>query len=137
MKIELTSHEALQYSPLTLAFIGDSVYEQRVRERLILEANRPARELHRLAVERVCAEYQSDCMMRMQADEVLTETEAEVFKRGRNTKMNVPKHSTVAQYRNATGLECLFGYLYLTAQHERIDELFELCWTVHDNDIKE
>lgn len=130
MEIKLTPHEANQYSPLSLAFIGDSVYETRVRERLILDANRPAGELHRLAVERVCAEYQSECAERLIGEDVLSEEELQVFKRGRNTKVTPPKHSTVIQYRNATGLECLFGYLYLTARHERIDSLFELCWNV-------
>ncbi|MBQ8965306.1 ribonuclease III domain-containing protein [Ruminococcus sp.] len=128
MHIEMTRREANQYSPLALAFIGDSVYEQLVRERIILAANMPANKLHKLAVSRVCAEYQSECVELLLENGTLTEGEQEVFKRGRNTKVNAPKHSTIAQYRNATGLECLFGYLYLTAQLERIDVLFDICW---------
>jgi len=124
----------MQYSPLTLAFLGDSVYEQRVRERLVLAHNMPANALHKLAVERVCAEYQSQCAVRLLADKILSERETEVFKRGRNAKVNAPKHSTVSEYRNATGLECLFGYLYLTAELDRIDELFEICWNINISD---
>lgn len=126
----MTEREANQYSPLALAFLGDSVYEQKVRERLILTANMPANALHKLAVERVCAEYQSKCILKIIEDEILTEREKDVFKRGRNTKVNAPKHSTVMEYRNATGLECLFGYLYLTGEHDRIDQLFEICWEI-------
>ena len=103
--------DAMQYSPLALAFIGDGVYEIRVREKLILEANMPADKLHKLTVER--------------------EQEMDIFKRGRNAKgINAPKHSTVGEYRMATGLECLFGFLYLTGREERIGELFEAAWSV-------
>lgn len=129
----MTDREANQYSPLALAFLGDSVYEQKVRERLILSANMPANALHKLAVKRVCAEYQSVCMLKILDSSILSEQETDVFKRGRNTKMNAPKHSTVVEYRNATGLECLFGYLYLTGRYDRIDELFEICWNIEEN----
>lgn len=118
----------MQYSPLALAFIGDAVYETRVREKLILSANMPASKLHRLAVQRVCAEYQSVCILKIIDMNILSQQETDVFKRGRNAKVNAPKHSTVMEYRNATGLECLFGFLHLTGRIERIDELFELCW---------
>lgn len=92
----------------------------------------PANALHKLAVERVCAEYQSKCILKILGDGILTERENDVFKRGRNAKVNAPKHSTVMEYRNATGLECLLGYLYLTAEHDRIDELFEICWQIKE-----
>lgn len=131
MQINMSVREAKQYSPLALAFLGDSVYEQLVRERLILTANMPAHRLHSLAVERVCAEYQSACVDRLLEMEIFSEDELDIFKRGRNTKMNPPKHSTVQDYRNATGLECLFGYLYLTAQIRRIEEIFEICWDIN------
>lgn len=126
--MNMDEREAKQYSPLALAFLGDSVYEQLVRERLILTANMPAHKLHSLAVERVRAEYQSACIDRLLEMEMFTEQEHEIFKRGRNTKMNPPKHSTVQDYRNATGLECLIGYLHLTGQNERIREIFRVCW---------
>ena len=118
--------DAMQYSPLALAFIGDGVYEIRVREKLILEANMPADKLHKLTVERVCAEYQAKAVHKW-----LDDQEMDIFKRGRNAKgINAPKHSTVGEYRMATGLECLFGFLYLTGREERIGELFEAAWSV-------
>ena len=120
----------MQYSPLALAFLGDSVYEQKIREKLILAANMPANALHKLAVKRVCAEYQSQAVMVILEKNILSEQEEYVFKRGRNTKVNAPKHSTITEYRNATGLECLFGFLYLTGKYDRIDELFKICWEI-------
>lgn len=90
----------------------------------------PANKLHKLTVEKVRAEYQSACMIKILEQDMLNETEQAVFKRGRNAKVNPPKHSTVMEYRNATGLECLFGFLYLTGKNDRIDELFEVCWGI-------
>jgi len=119
--------DANQYSPLTLAFLGDSVYEQLVRERLVLTANMPVKKLHAEAVERVRASYQSNAAERLLP--VLTEEETAVFRRGRNATGNtVPKSSDPAEYRRATGLEALFGYLRLTENYERIRELFDLIW---------
>ncbi|MBR1864682.1 MAG: ribonuclease III [Ruminococcus sp.] len=133
MKINMTEHEAGQYSPLTLAFLGDSVYEQMVREKLVLTANMPANKLHKLAVERVRAEYQSMCVEKLTESGFFSENESEILKRGKNAKVNAPKHSTVAQYRNATGLECLLGYLYLINDTRRIEEIFGLCWEYGNN----
>ena len=123
----LTPDEAKQYSPLTLAFLGDSVYEVMVRETLLREANRPARELHAQAVAHVRAAYQADAAGRIA--EMLTETEADILRRGRNASgISVPKHATPADYRKATGVECLFGYLYLCGEITRLRELFALIW---------
>ena len=76
--------DAMQYSPLALAFIGDGVYEIRVREKLILEANMPADKLHKLTVERVCAEYQAKAVRKWLYEGLLNEQEMDIFKRGRN-----------------------------------------------------
>jgi len=131
MNINLTEREANQYSPLSLAFLGDSVYEQLVREKILLSANMPASKLHSLKVSRVCAEYQSKAV-----DEImplLSEKEQAVLKRGRNATGNtVPKHASTVDYRRATGLECLFGYLHLVGERERIDELFEIVWNMEE-----
>ena len=116
-----------QYSPLTLAFLGDAVYEQLVRERLVLTANMPVKKLHSAAVEKVRASFQSKA-----AEEILPlldEDELAIFKRGRNATGNtVPKSSDPVQYRRATGLETLFGYLHLLGNYERIVELFDKIW---------
>ncbi len=125
----MTEREINQYSPLALAFMGDAVYEQLVRERLLLDANMPARKLHDLAIKRVCAEYQADAVLKLTDKEAFTEEELDILRRGRNAGgITAPKHSTVAQYRAATGLECLFGYLHLAGKTERIRELFALIW---------
>ena len=127
MQTPLTPDEAKQYSPLTLAFLGDSVYEVMVREALLREANRPARELHTQAVAHVRAAYQAGAVSRI--SEMLTETEADILRRGRNASgISVPKHATPADYRKATGFECLFGFLYLCGMTERLRELFAVIW---------
>lgn len=124
----LDKREAGLYSPLALAFMGDSVYEQLVREKLILSANMPAGKLHSLTVKYVCCEFQSAASERILP--ILTEEESDIFRRGRNAGgITPPKHSSVREYRTATALERLFGYLYLTGRQERIEELFEIIWT--------
>lgn len=128
----LDKKEAGQYSPTALAFMGDSVYEQLVREKLILSANMPAGKLHSLTVKYVCCEFQSASCEKILP--LLSKEEADIFRRGRNAGgITPPKHSSVREYRTATALECLFGYLYLTGQQERVRELFEIIWTNQDS----
>ena len=124
MRRILTHHEANQYSPLSLAFLGDSVYDTLVREKLLIQANMPVSKLHSLKIRMACAEFQSKAFDVILP--ILSEKELAVLKRGRNATGNtVPKHANTADYRKATALECLFGYLYLTGENERICELFE------------
>ena len=108
-------------SPLALAFVGDGVYSLMVRERLLSEANRPVSDLHRLAVREVRAEAQATAMAKILP--LLTEEEEAVFKRGRNAHTA----RSGADYHRATGLESLFGYLYLAGRIDRVRELFALC----------
>ena len=108
-------------SPLALAFVGDGVYSLMVRERLLSQANRPVNDLHKMAVGAVRAEAQSAAMERLLPH--LTEEEEAVFKRGRNAHTA----RSGADYHRATGLECLFGYLYLAGRIDRVRELFSLC----------
>ena len=108
-------------SPLALAFVGDGVYSLMVRERLLSQANRPVNDLHRLAVREVRAEAQSEAMARLLPQ--LTEEEEAIYKRGRNAHTA----RSGADYHRSTGLECLFGYLYLTGRIDRVRELFRLC----------
>ncbi|MDE5945836.1 MAG: ribonuclease III [Oscillospiraceae bacterium] len=123
MREKLTHHKANQYSPLSLAFLGDSVYDTLVRESLLKMANMPVSKLHSLKIEMVCAEFQSKVYDAIISE--LSENEITILKRGRNATGNtVPKHSNVVDYRKATALECLFGYLYLTGENGRIYELF-------------
>lgn len=112
-------------SPGTLAFLGDAVYELFVRQRLVETANMPVNKLHLLAVERVRASYQSNAYAVI--EEHLTEEEQTIWKRGRNANgVKAPKHADPVEYRRATGLEALFGYLFLQGRMERLEELFEM-----------
>lgn len=127
----LTEREANTYSPLSLAFLGDSVYDTLVREHLLKNGNVPVAKLHSEKIKLVCAEFQSkvyDLIM-----DSLTEHEVAVLKRGRNATGNtVPKHAEAIEYRRATAVESLFGYLYITGQTDRIMELFAII--INDND---
>lgn len=111
-------------SPLMLAFIGDTVYDLFVRETLLTECPRPVKKLHQLAVEEVSASAQARKIKEI-AD-ILTEEETDIFKRGRNAHTgHVPKSADVVTYHYATGLETLFGYLYLKGDMERLRFLFK------------
>ncbi len=121
----LTGREANTYSPLSLAFLGDSVYDTLVREHLLRIANMPVSKLHSAKIKLVCAEFQSAAYEKLA--EVLDEKELAVLKRGRNATGNtVPKHADAVEYRRATAIECLFGYLFLLGRNDRIYELFSV-----------
>ena len=124
----MTPAEAKALGGLTLAFFGDSVYEVYVREQIVKLGTMPVDKLHKKAVQYVNAGFQSYASDIIA--ELLTEEETELFKRGRNaTGNNVPRSSNPKDYRRATGMEALFGYLYLTGQNDRIKELFEKIYT--------
>ncbi len=107
------------YSPLTLAYIGDAVYEVIIRTVVVERANRAANELHKRTVIFVQAGTQA-AMIEALLEE-LTEDEEAVYKRGRNAKSyTVPKNASIQNYRKATGFEALVGYLYLTGQTGRM-----------------
>lgn len=107
-------------SPLNLAFVGDAVYEIMVRERLVCLANRPNKELHQLAVKQVRAEAQAAALDKIFP--LLTEQEVSVYRRGRNAHTA----RSGGDYHKATGFEALFGYLYLSDQKDRLQELFAI-----------
>ena len=115
-----------EYSPLTLAFIGDAVYEILVREHLVAKGSSPVKKLHSDAVEWVCCQAQAEALNEVLWP-VLTEEEQAVALRGRNAHVgHVPKNASVADYHGATALETLFGYLYLKQETSRIRDLFRL-----------
>lgn len=112
-------------SPGTLAFMGDAVYELYVRQMLVETANMPVNKLHGLAVQRVRASFQSNAYSVI--EEHLTEEEQAIWKRGRNANsVKAPKNADPVEYRRATGLEALFGYLFLLGRKERLEELFAM-----------
>lgn len=115
-------------SPLSLAFIGDAVYEVMARGRVLGGGNRPVNDLHRETVAFVCAHAQSiayDALL-----PVLTQREAEILRRGRNSSsVKPPKNSTVIEYRRATAVEALLGYVYLSGDRGRLEELAEVIFS--------
>lgn len=123
--------DARQYSPLTLAYLGDGVYELLVRETLVLQNNRPNGQLHREALQFVSAKAQSDGLEAILP--LLTEEEEAIFKRGRNSDAIGHRNSDIIQYKRATGLETLFGYLYLIGQTDRLEELFTAIYRALTN----
>ncbi|MBQ9948995.1 MAG: ribonuclease III [Oscillospiraceae bacterium] len=121
----LTEKEASQYSPNVLAFYGDCVYEQLVRRRVLLLGNTNAGRLHDLAVLQVRASYQ--CAAVDVIEPMLTEKEADILRRGRNAGgISVPKSARPSEYRRATALETLFGFLSITGQQDRVEQLFSV-----------
>lgn len=124
----MTEKEVSAYSPNVLAFYGDSIYEVLVRKLIVSAHNTNAGRLHELAVSRVRASYQSAAVDVIEP--MLTEREADILRRGRNAGgISVPKSSNPAEYRRATALETLFGYLALCENYPRINELFNAICT--------
>ena len=118
--------DAKQLSPLTLAFIGDTVFDLFVREMLVCDANRPVKKLHNSAAKLVNAKAQAKIAEAI-ADS-FTEQETDVFKRGRNAHTNhIAKNASNRDYHYATGLEAVFGFVYLNGDTERLRELFALA----------
>ena len=112
-----------QISPLNLAYVGDSVMDLIVRTELLRTANEPVHALHKKASAIVNAENQS--RMAGILEPFLTETEAAVYRRGRNAKSAThAKNASIQDYRRATGLEAVFGYLYLKGEYGRLMELY-------------
>ena len=110
------------YSPLTLAYIGDGIYDLIVRTVVVERGNESANRLHRKTIGYVNAKTQAQMMEALLPD--LTEEEVTVFKRGRNAKSYTSaKNASIADYRKATGFEALLGYLYLHDKEDRILEL--------------
>ena len=123
MKI-MTPQEARQLNPLVLAYVGDGIYELLTRCRMIEHTGALVGRLHLETVAVVRASAQSAAYETIR--EFLTEEETTIFKRGRNANGNqVPRNGNPAEYRRATGLEALFGYLYLTGQIGRLEELYQ------------
>lgn len=121
--IQLPDSEVNAMSVLALAHIGDGVYELLVRSWLCVHGRTTSRGLHAETVKYVRAPAQAEAMAKLLP--ALSPQETAVYKRGRNTKVNsVPQHADIAQYHAATGLETLFGWLYLHGDKARINTLF-------------
>ncbi|MFC6548097.1 Mini-ribonuclease 3 [Cohnella cellulosilytica] len=114
-------------SPIVLAYVGDAVFEVYIRQRLIAVGSRKPHELHRAATKYVSAAAQAKLLQRWSS--LLTEEEADIVRRGRNTKSGQPpRNADPADYRQATALECLVGYLYYQGNGERLEQLMDLAF---------
>jgi ribonuclease-3 family protein len=120
-----------QLSPIVLAYIGDAVFDVYVRQRLIASASRKPHELHRAATSYVSAAAQARLYRRMEPE--LTPEEADIARRGRNAKSGQPpRNADPGEYRHATGLECLVGYLYYRGERERLERLIDAAFDTFD-----
>jgi|SRR3712207_3942429 len=132
-KSVITEGELARISPLTLAYLGDTVYESYIREHLIkknifLKIN----DLHKLAIKYVSASAQSRIVKGL--EEIFTEEEVNVFKRGRNHKKSTAaKNASIIDYRYATGFEAVIGYVYLNGDIARLDYLVEKSIDIIEN----
>ncbi len=118
--------KANEYSPISLAYIGDSVFDLLVKTVLVNKSNKQSDKYHREASKVVSANAQAEYMAKLEAE--LTEDELAIYKRGRNAKTHTTaKNATVATYRKATGFEAVIGYLYLDGQYTRLFEIVSRC----------
>ncbi len=123
LNIQMTQQEINAVSNLGLAHIGDCVYELLARSYIVAHGGVTNQRMHQATVELVCAAGQARAAEALLP--ILTEEERDIFRRGRNSHVNsMPKNADPGEYHAATGLECLFGWLYLLGRHERINELF-------------
>ena len=122
--VRLPEDDIRAISSIGLAHIGDGVYELLVRTYLCAHGKATGKGLHRAAVQLVCAPEQARRAQRILP--LLTEEEQEVYRRGRNAHVHsIPQHASRTEYQQATALEALLGWLYLSGHRERINELFE------------
>ena len=126
-RFNCTEVDIRTYSPLTLAYIGDAIYDLVIRTVVVGRANRSANSLHKTAIRYVNARVQAQ--MAAALEEYLSEEEKAVYHRGRNAKSYTSaKNASIAEYRKATGLEALFGYLYLQGKLDRLLNLVQLAF---------
>lgn len=120
--------EPKHLSPLTLAYVGDAVFELAVRTRIAASQCGPVRDLHERASHWVRAESQARMMHHLM--DRLHEDEAVVVKRARNAKSTVPRNARVSDYRYSTAFEALLGYLYLSRKFERLNDLIDAALSI-------
>ncbi len=121
-QFEIADVDVRTYSPLTLAYIGDGIYDLIIRSLVVAKGNTRAGELHKRTSQIVKAKTQAEMIEVLLP--MLTEEEADIYRRGRNAKSpTMAKNATMSDYRKATGFEALMGYLYLKDEFPRIVEL--------------
>jgi len=123
--MNLPKRDIRSYSPLTLAYIGDAVYDLLIRTEVVSNGNCQVNKYHRQVSQIVKAEAQAELMHKLL--EELTEEERDIYHRGRNANSYTKaKNASMGDYHRATGFEALIGYLYLTEQYARITELIQI-----------
>jgi ribonuclease-3 family protein len=128
MKIE-------EMNPSMLAFVGDSYYDLQIREMLIRRGINKSKKFHQLAVFYVSAKSQAAILQQLTEEEFLTTAELDIVRRGRNANSgSIPKNTDVIIYRQSTAFEALIGFLYLTKQTARLDEIITRCIEIRKED---
>lgn len=131
---EKSIEEINTLSPLTWAYVGDAVYELYIRMHLVNNTKLKPHRLHIEAIKYVKATAQANILKNIENS--LTEKELEIVKRGRNAENHhLPKNASVQDYMYSTGFEALIGYLYLTKQDDRLQEILEMCIEKKSNKI--
>ena len=124
-KIDRPEEEINLLSPLTWAYVGDSVFELYIRTHLVNKTNLKPHKLHIEAINYVKAKAQAEFLKKI--EEILTDEEREIVRRGRNAQNHhLPKNSNVQEYMHATAFEALIGFLYLTKKYKRLEEILKL-----------
>ena len=127
--------DAKEYSSLALAYMGDCIYDLYVRTKVMEAGDRHVTDMHKDAIKAVCAAAQAKSAHALEAEGFLTNEEEAVLKRGRNAKSaTVPKNADVIDYRWATGLEALVGYLYIDGRYERLEEILNFAYQRQQSD---
>lgn len=125
IELKRSKEEVNLMSPLTWAYVGDCVYELYIRTKLINETNMKPHALHIEAIKYVKAQAQAEILNKIY--DKLTEEEKEIVRRGRNAENHhIPKNANVQEYMYSTAYEALIGYLYLTKQTERLQEILRI-----------
>ncbi|MDD6467253.1 MAG: ribonuclease III domain-containing protein [Erysipelotrichaceae bacterium] len=123
--------EIKEISSLSLAFVGDAHFSLMVREYLVRKSNAKPQQLQRLSTHYVSAKAQAQLISYLLEQQLLSDEEIEIYKRGRNAKSgNVPKNTDVQTYHMSTGFEALWGYWYLTGQKERLTQIWDVIKTI-------
>ncbi|MDR7002482.1 Mini-ribonuclease 3 [Neobacillus niacini] len=125
--------DAKQLNSLALAYMGDAVFEVYVRRHLLQSGKVRPNQLHRTGTKYVSAKAQCQILFQLMDEQILTEEETSVIMRGRNAKSGtVPKNTDVQTYRYSTAFEALMGYLYLTGEMNRLEELIQKAFSYVD-----
>ena len=121
--------EVLASDAVMLAYIGDAVYSMYIRQRVVEMSISKVQVLHTLVTEFICAKSQSKVLDQIESM-LLTEDEQIIARRARNSNVNVPKSSSVREYRNSTAFEAVLGFLYETGQQDRLNELMKEAYSI-------